>query len=271
MPALAPDRTEIPDTIALPPAGATGAASSKVAALYRELHRLDPGLLPPEAVDIARASHAFQTMAPKLGTKVTDEIARWRGEVSRAAAAGEPLPSYDQLVKVIVEESAARKLNTLFRAEWGHAIRGITAVMVAAGDDIVEQLKPRHDEAWQRFREHSGQLAAFTEESQILGNPSASDEYHAAGSALSQFSAIRAIRYRLNELPKYAITNCEAELVLFQRPEAMRGVTLPKPPLQRWAAIREHYLEAQPWLPLRGEVEELRDRRAYERKAARYA
>jgi hypothetical protein len=169
---------------------------------------------------------------------------------------------------VIVEEGAARKLTTLFRAEWGFAVRGIGAVLVAHADGIITKLKPLHDEAWQRFREHAGQLAAFTEEAQILGNAGASDEYHAAGSALSRFAAVRAIRYRFNEIPTYAVTNCEPDLVLFRRPEKMRGVRLPKTPLQRWAEIREHYAEAEPWLPLRSEVEELRDQRAWQRKAA---
>ena len=124
---------------------------------------------------------------------------------------------------------------------------------------------------WSDFQAHAGQLAAFETESQLLGNAAATDSYHLAGNALSRFGAVRAVRFRLNELPKYAVTNCEPDLVLYTRPEAMRGTTLPKPTLLRWAAIRELYAEADPWMPLKAEVEALRDQRARARQEARYA
>ena len=65
MPVSAPDRTEIPDTIALPPTGPNGAGSAVAGGIYRSLLQIDPQLLPDQAIAIARASHAFAKMQPQ--------------------------------------------------------------------------------------------------------------------------------------------------------------------------------------------------------------
>ena len=248
----------IPATIAPPPGPPNNAATPGLSA-YKALAAVDPGILPDEAVTIARRADRFAALRPGPLQLRDQAIAQWRTELHAAVGTDDaPLPNIDGMVQALAAENANRELHGLFTSEWNTTIAPLAKVIASAGDDITRQLQPIHDTAWQEFQTHALAVVGHRSmESVLAAGDETAEHYRQAGTALAKFSATRAARMKLQELRGYAAdVGGQHDMTVFANPTAIRGVRLDKrDTLARWRSILDNWPSGEPRLATKAEAE----------------
>ncbi|MEI6621674.1 MAG: hypothetical protein WCP28_07195 [Actinomycetes bacterium] len=239
----------IPRTIAGPPLHMKSPWSAGAHA-YESLAALDPGLLPEDAVNIARLSHNFAALAPKPSRARADAIVRWRQDLHDSVRSAKPeVPSTAAMIAAMQQEQISRELGQLFTSEWNNTINPLGRILASHGDDIVAELRVRHDQSWAAFVAAHELLAGIESAEAMIGRPELASAWQNAASALATFYATRLARVRLQEIRQYAVTGASEAAVLFYSPEAFKASPAKATQLETWHHIAATYPEARPWMP----------------------
>lgn len=247
-------KTPIPTEVPTP--RGLGLGLSDAGPIYKALFAVDPSLLPPEAIEVARRCHRWAANEPKRPKSLRDSAADWVRATAEAMRTNTAPPGNELVVKAANDEAVYPRLREVYCYQWYSDATNICSIVAAHADTIIEQLRPLWIDATEAFHQAVEAIPDSVETTaDLLNVPGGSEMYQRASQTRDRCDDIASARIALTRIAAESTTGkVPGELLLVRDYTHLQRLPREEDQLQRWRIYDAALTAGKPWLPTLAEA-----------------